>query len=112
MGGGSIAVVNDTVATLLAAKATEGDRTYSSYLGFILGTGTNTAYVERNANIMKVPGLDPAGSMIINSESGAFDKIEQSQFDRAMDARQTDPGHAPFEKMIAGGYLGPVGLEV
>ena len=112
MGGGEIAVVNDTVATLLAAKATEGDRTYSSYLGFILGTGTNTAYVERNANIAKVPGLDPEGSMIINSESGSFDKIEQSQFDRAMDAKQTDPGHNPFEKMIAGGYLGSVGLEV
>ncbi|MBR2838813.1 MAG: hexokinase [Kiritimatiellae bacterium] len=112
MGGGEIAVVNDTVATLLAAKATEGDRTYSSYLGFILGTGTNTAYVERNANISKVAGLDPAGSMIINSESGAFDKVSRSQFDRAMDAKQTDPGHAPFERMIAGGYLGPVGLEV
>ncbi|MBR2488518.1 MAG: hexokinase, partial [Kiritimatiellae bacterium] len=42
-GGKSIAVVNDTVATLLAAKATEGDKTYSSYIGFILGTGTNTA---------------------------------------------------------------------
>lgn len=112
MGGGSIAVVNDTVATLLAAKATEGDRTYSSYLGFILGTGTNTAYVERNANIVKVPGLDPEGSMIINSESGSFDKLARSQFDVTMDSKQVDPGHNPFEKMIAGGYLGPVGLEV
>jgi len=112
LGGGSVAVVNDTVATLLAAKATEGDRVYSSYLGFILGTGTNTAYVERNKNIVKVPGLDPDGSMIINSESGSFDKAPRSQFDLAMDARQPDPGHNPFEKMIAGGYLGPVGLEV
>lgn len=112
LGGGSVAVVNDTVATLLAAKATEGEKTYSSYLGFILGTGTNTAYVERNANIVKVPGLDPKGSMIINSESGSFDKLSRSQFDLAMDAKQIDPGHNPLEKMIAGGYLGPVGLEV
>ena len=112
MGGGSVAVVNDTVATLLAAKATEGDKTYSSYLGFILGTGTNTAYVERNANIAKVSGLDADGSMIINSESGGFDKVARSQFDLSMDAKQMDPGHNPFEKMIAGGYLGPVGLEV
>ena len=112
LGGGEIAVVNDTVATLLAAKATEGDRTYSSYIGFILGTGTNTAYVERNRNIVKVQGLDPSGSMLIDAESGSFDKIQRSSFDLAMDARQIDPGHNPLEKMIAGGYLGPVGLEV
>ncbi len=112
LGGGEIAIVNDTVATLLAAKATEGDRTYSSYLGFILGTGTNTAYVEKNRNIVKLTGLDPAGSMIINAESGSFDKISQSAFDVAMDAKTGDPGHNPFEKMIAGGYIGGVGLEV
>jgi hexokinase len=29
-----------------------------------------------------------------------------------MDAKQIDPGHNPLEKMIAGGYLGAVGLEV
>ena len=112
LGGGEIAVVNDTVATLLAAKATEGERTYSSYLGFILGTGTNTAYVEKNANIAKLSGLDPEGSMIINAESGSFDKLVQSKFDAAADAKTADPGHNPLEKMIAGGYLGGVGLEV
>ena len=112
LGGGEVAIVNDTVATLLAAKATEGDRTYSSYLGFILGTGTNTAYVEKNRNIVKLAGLDPEGSMIINAESGSFDKVKQSDFDRAMDQKTQVPGHNPFEKMIAGGYLGGVGLEV
>ena len=112
MGGGSIAVVNDTVATLLAAKATEGDRTYSSYLGFILGTGTNTAYVEKNRNITKVEGLDPDGSMIINAESGSMDKVDRSKFDEDMDQKQPDPGHNPFEKMIAGAYLGGIGLEI
>lgn len=112
LGGGEIAIVNDTVATLLAAKAVEGDKSYSSYLGFILGTGTNTAYVEKNVNITKVAGLDPEGSMIINAESGSFDKLERSKFDLAMDAKQIDPGHNPLEKMIAGAYLGPVGLEV
>ena len=112
LGGGEIAIVNDTVATLLAAKATEGDKTYSSYLGFILGTGTNTAYVEKNRNILKLAGLDPDGSMIINAESGSFDKLAQSNFDKAMDQKTQDPGHNPLEKMIAGGYLGGVGLEL
>jgi hexokinase len=112
LGGCRIAIVNDTVATLLAAKATEGDRDYSSYLGFILGTGTNTAYVERNENILKLSGLDPDGKMIINAESGSFDKIARSKFDLAMDAKTQTPGSNPFEKMISGAYLGPIGLEI
>ncbi len=112
LGGGRIAIVNDTVATLLAAKATEGDREYSSYLGFILGTGTNTAYVERNSNIRKLPGLDASGRMIVNAESGSFDKISRSKFDEAMDAKTGMPGSNRFEKMISGAYLGPIGLEI
>ena len=111
-GGTEIAIVNDTVATLLAAKATEGDKTYSSYLGFILGTGTNTAYVEKNANILKMSGLDPAGSMIINAESGGFDKVPRSTFDVAADAKTGNPGFNFLEKMIAGAFLGGVGLEI
>ena len=111
-GGEGIAVVNDTVATLLAAKATEGDKTYSSYIGFILSTGTNTAYVEKNKNILKMSGLDPEGSMIINAESGAFDKAPRSKFDDAADAKTGNPGIGLLEKMIAGAYLGGVGLEI
>ncbi len=111
-GGEGIAVVNDTVATLLAAKATEGDKTYSSYIGFILGTGTNTAYVEKNRNILKMPDLDQGGSMIINAESGAFDKAPRSRFDDAADAKTGNPGVGLLEKMIAGAYLGGIGLEI
>ena len=112
LGGGEIAIVNDTVATLLAAKATEGDKTYSSYIGFILGTGTNSAYVEKNKNILKLEGADADGSMIINAESGGFDKIETSAFDKAADAQTGNPGVHIFEKLIAGAYLGPIGLEI
>ncbi len=112
LGDIKFAIVNDTVATLLAAKATEGDKTYSSYIGFILGTGTNAAYVERNRNIAKLAGVDPEGSMIINAESGGFDKIETSAFDKAADAKTGNPGMHIFEKLIAGAYLGPVGLEI
>lgn len=110
--GDGIAVINDTVATLLAAKATEGDKTYSSYIGFILGTGTNTAYVEKNKNILKTSGLDQDGSMIINAEAGAFDKAPRSKFDDAADAKTGNPGIGLLEKMIAGAYLGGVGLEI
>lgn len=99
-GGKEIAIVNDTVATLLAAKATEGDKNYSSYLGFILGTGTNTAYVEKSLN------------MIINAESGGFNKLQLSVFDKAADAKTGNPGYNLLEKMIAGAYLGSIGLEI
>ncbi len=111
-GAGGVAVVNDTVATLLAAKATEGSRAYSSYVGFILGTGTNSAYVERTANIKKLPCADPDGRMIVNAESGGFDKIATSAFDAAADAKTADPGRNRFEKLISGAYLGGIGLEI
>ena len=50
--------------------------------------------------------------MIINAESGGFDKIETSAFDKAADAKTGNPGVHIFEKLIAGAYLGPIGLEI
>ncbi len=107
-----IQVVNDTVATLLAGKATEKPgQKFSAYLGFILGTGTNVAYIEKNTNIPKLVN-PPEGAMAINTESGGFNKIAQSAFDEAMDKKTADCGNQRFEKMIAGAYLGRIGLEV
>ena len=40
-----IALLNDTVAALLAGAA-GNNGTYSSYIGFILGTGMNGAYIQ------------------------------------------------------------------
>ncbi len=105
-------ILNDTVATLLAGKSAGVARVYSAYVGFILGTGTNTAYVERNALITKRTDLDPAGSMAINVESGAFRRIRQSLFDTILDAGTNDCGHYTFEKMISGAYLGWLGFTV
>ncbi len=108
-----ILVLNDTVTTLLAGKSMEKPGTRrSAYIGFILGTGTNVAYVEKNRNILKAQPLDPAGTMVIDAESGGFGKIRQSAFDRAMDAKTHDAGKQVFEKMISGAYLGRLGLEV
>ncbi len=106
---GRITVINDTVGTLLAGVSAGVARRYGGYVGFILGTGTNIAAVADNAAITKLSGL-PAGSMIVNAESAAFDKAPQSDIDLRYDATTVDPGHAPFEKMISGGYLGAVGL--
>ena len=67
-----IAVLNDTVATLLAGQAAPSSTAFSGYIGFILGTGTNTAYVEHNSAIEKL-ALADGKSQIINIESGNFD---------------------------------------
>ena len=106
-------VLNDTVTTLLAGKASErpGQR-FSAYIGFILGTGTNVAYVQKTSGIAKLPAGNYPDEMIVNAESGGFSRIEQSKFDAAMDARTLDKGNQVFEKMIAGAYLGAIGLEI
>jgi hexokinase len=101
-----IVLLNDTVATLLAGKAASGGRDYDTYVGFILGTGTNTSYVERNGNVTKAKGLDPAKSQIINVESGAFGKAPRGDIDKELDASSSGPGVNIFEKMISGAYLG------
>lgn len=105
-----VVILNDTVATLLAGKSAGVAKPYSAYVGFILGTGTNTAYVERNDRITKRADLDPSGLMVINVESGAFRGVRQSAFDVTMDAQTIDCGHYTFEKMISGAYLDGSGL--
>jgi hexokinase len=105
-GGQRIVLLNDTVATLLAGKAASADRAFESFIGFILGTGTNCAYVEENARITKMAGLDPARKQIVNVESGAFGRAPRGTIDLEFDAATVDPGMYTFEKMISGGYLG------
>ena len=107
-----VVILNDTVATLLAGKSMGVARNYSAYVGFILGTGTNTAYVERNARITKRTDLDTSASMAINVESGAFRRVNQSRFDKILDAGTNDCGQFTFEKMISGAYLGWLGFVV
>ena len=107
-----ITVLNDTVAALLAGRSAGMARRYSTYAGYILGTGTNTAYVVPHGVIGKLKGLDPRGQMIVNIESGGFGLAPRSRFDEQFDATTRDPGAYAFEKMISGGYLGGLGLTV
>lgn len=107
-----IVLLNDTVATLLAGKSASSHRTYDSYIGYILGTGTNTCYIENNSNILKLKGIDQSKSQIINIETGKFEKVTQTDLDVAFDSTTEIPGDYRFEKMVAGGYLGGLNLEV
>jgi len=103
-------LLNDTVATLLAGRADPSGRSFDSYIGFVLGAGTNCSYIEQNKNITKAKDLDPAKSQIINVESGGFGKAPRGAIDKKFDKSLVNPGVNVFEKMISGAYFGPMCL--
>lgn len=100
-----IAVVNDTVTTLLAGRA-QGNLNYDGYVGFILGTGTNTAYLENTSKIKKLENTN-LEYMVVNVESGSYDKLN-SKIDDLFISQTKDPKTYHFEKKISGAYLGPM----
>lgn len=109
----TIILLNDTVATLLAGKASAPDRIFDSYIGFILGTGTNTCYIEKCSNIEKVPALkNYGGSMLVNVESGNYTKAPRGVIDIEFDSGMANPGSYSFEKAISGAYQGGLILAV
>ena len=105
-----IVILNDTVATLLAGRSGSGGQAYDSYVGFILGTGSNCCYVERNERITKRDDLDAEASQIVNVESGAFALAPCGTADRRLDEQSSDPGHYTFEKKFSGAYFGQLVL--
>ena len=104
----NISLLNDTVAALLAGAACpdEGCK-YSSYIGFILGTGMNGAYIQPAD-----PAYKGLKEQIIVCESGKFDKVARSDFDVEYDRKSVKPGTSIMEKMCSGAYLGPISYEV
>lgn len=110
--GRKTVVLNDTVAALLAGLAQGRAFNAASYVGFILGTGTNTAYIEHNENIGKLDGYLSAGSQVINIESGGFSAFQRGPCDLQLDAHSENPGGHVFEKAISGAYMGTLTLEL
>ena len=118
----TIVQLNDTVSTLLGGKAANPGRVFDSYIGLILGTGTNTCYIENCANIKKLSEVEmtpgqaseyaPGNSMLINIESGSFDKAPFGDIDAALDKKMKDPGRYRFEKAMSGGYQGTLMTEI
>jgi len=107
-----IILLNDTVATLLAGKSASTEKSYNSYIGYILGTGTNTSYIEKNRNILKMEGLNAEKSQIINMETGNFGRAPLTDLDLKFDSTTNNPGEYTFEKMFSGGYFGGLCLTV
>jgi hexokinase len=94
-----IVVINDTVATLLAGKLVGLNKNYSSFVGYILGTGTNSAYWEDSKN------------QIINTEAGAYDYVV-GPLDEAFIQTTAIASYHRFEKMVGGAYIGSFSLLV
>ena len=101
------ALLNDTVATLLGGPLKND---VDGHIGFILGTGTNTAYLEKTAAITKINA--EGSNMIINMESGMYGKAQRGYFDQLVDSKSTIPNDQLFEKMISGAYLGKIIREI
>jgi hexokinase len=101
-------VLNDTVASLMAGAAAVRFSPEYTYVGFILGTGTNTSYMESNALITKEKGLPAGASQAINVESANFGRVPRGDIDAAFDSTTSSPGKYLLEKMVSGAYLGPL----
>jgi hexokinase len=108
------ALVNDSVGTLMTRSYTSSGKT-GAILGAIFGTGTNGAYVEKQANIKKpIEGQydNSTGIMILNTEWGSFDNhlhvLPSTPYDVQLDRESVNPGIQMFEKRVSGMFLGEI----
>ena len=100
-----IKVINDTVACLFAGLSVVTG--YDSYMGLIVGTGTNMASLMPLDKIEKLNNKDGM-SIPVNLESGNFKPPYLTTIDRLVDAMSNNKGQQLFEKAISGGYLGEI----
>lgn len=106
-----VAIVNDTVGTLMTRAYTGGD----CLLGAIFGTGTNGAYVEDISRMPKIanhPASAKGGKMVVNCEWGAFNNMRSvlpsTPFDNKLDRESINVRKQAFEKFISGMYQGEI----
>ncbi|NDV65537.1 hexokinase [Bacteroides sp. 224] len=103
-----IKVVNDTVASLFAGLTERIDgKPFDSYVGLIVGTGTNMASLMPLNKIEKLNSKDE-GVIPVNLESGNFNPPHLTIIDNLVDAISNNKGSQRFEKAISGGYLGEI----
>lgn len=90
-----VALLNDSVSTLIAAAYRESE----TDIGSICGTGHNTCYLEPSHPWVDYP-------MYINIEAGNFDKVDGNHYDIIVDQMSEKPGASRLEKMCSGRYVG------
>jgi hexokinase len=124
---GPIVLLNDTVATLLSGLASipiggaaviDGEAPAKNaygiaggpVIGFILGTGFNTAYPE--TSIPKIGFESKNAPQIVVCETGTFNLRYRGPLDREFDNSTKNPGTYALEKATSGAYLGPLTLHI
>jgi len=119
---GPIILLNDTVATLLSGLVSIpvhgcNEPSKDAYgitggptIGFILGTGFNTAYPE--TSIPKIGFESKDSPQIVVCETGTFDLRYRGPLDREFDSTTKNPGAYTLEKTTSGAYLGPLSLHI
>jgi hexokinase len=114
-----IILLNDTVATLLSGLSeipanSHGEDCYGveagPVVGFILGTGFNTAYIENC--IPKIGFNSPENPQIVVCESGNFAHRYIGFLDSEYDKTTQFPGAYTLEKAASGAYLGPLTFHI
>jgi hexokinase len=117
-----IVLLNDTAATLLSGLGqipADGGRNRGPdkygvsggpMVGFILGTGFNTAYPERD--IPKIGFHSGEAPQIVVCETGNSLPRYLGILDREFDATTKHPGSYLLEKAAAGAYLGPLSFYI
>ncbi|XP_071495850.1 hexokinase-4-like isoform X2 [Diadema antillarum] len=108
-----IALVNDTTGTLMSCAYTD----HNTYIGLILGTGTNACYMEEVNKVGTWLGDANARETIINMEWGAFGDDGalddfRTEYDKNVDENSLNQGKQLYEKMISGMYLGEIARQV
>ncbi|CAF1175679.1 unnamed protein product [Didymodactylos carnosus] len=105
-----VALVNDTVGTLMACAYQDPHTS----VGLILGTGTNACYMEQLDKVGTWDGdYNEPKQTIINMEWGAFGDNGRlnhirTKYDEEVDLSSMNPSKQLFEKMISGMYMGEI----
>jgi hexokinase len=118
---GGIVLLNDTASTLLCGLSSipatfgiEGEDRWgipgAPVIGFILGTGFNTAYPE--TCIPKINFNAPDKPQIVVAESGNVAFRYRGKLDIEYDATTKNPNMYTTEKASSGAYLGPLSLYI
>ena len=99
----SVYVLNDTIAVLYSALTAGAE----GAVGFILGTGTNTAYMEKAENIHNALPFE-SSQMCINIESGGFGYDPMGEIDIELNDSSRNKDEHLHEKHVSGVYLGEI----
>ncbi|MDR2842314.1 MAG: hexokinase [Spirochaetaceae bacterium] len=105
-----VILLNDTTATLLTGSVQMPVPVNGPVIGFILGTGLNTAYPE--SRIPKIDFENKDEPQIVVCESGSYQNRYTGMLDSEFDSTTQNPGAYCTEKMMSGAYLGPLSLHI